>query len=181
LVRIQPQDSRDAVADGIQVVGQLRSLGVDDAIEVDNAVTGFVCSCGCGTQHIGRVAAAVGGIGVGKQSADVGQGGCTQQGIGHRVQQDVGITVAHELTVVRHIDATESQRPTRRRAVRVFPNSDPQGARVVISGARGNLVNLRGLYPAANNATTRDGSELNRKRWTWRANLTHHPWQIARR
>ena len=41
LVRVQVEDAGDAVADGVLVVGQLRPLGVDDAVEVDNAVPGF--------------------------------------------------------------------------------------------------------------------------------------------
>jgi hypothetical protein len=71
------------------------------------------------------------------------------------MQQHVGIAVADELSVVRHVDAPKSQRSARRCAVRVFSNSNPQVARDAISGAGGKLVNLRGLYPAAKNATTR--------------------------
>ena len=122
--------------------------------------------CGGGGQHLGRVAAAVGRVGVGKQAADVGQGGGAQQGVGHGVQQHVGVAVADKLPVVRHVDAAQPQRPARRRAVRVFANSNPQVARERVSsnvGECAKLVESARIIPDGENRDNAERSaELNR-------------------
>ena len=139
------------MADGVLVVGELRPFGVDHAVEVHDAVTGLGHFCGGGRQHLGRVAAAVGRVGVREHAADIGQGGRAEQGVGHGMQQHVGVAVADELPVVRHIDAAQPQRPARLRAMTVFAESNPQLARGCVSSncARfawlSNVVNPRGL------------------------------------
>ena len=57
------------------------------------------------------------------------------------MQQHVGVAVADELPVVRHVDAAQPQRPARRGAVRVFADADPQVARGAVSVRGGKLVN----------------------------------------
>jgi hypothetical protein len=52
-------------------------------------------------QHFGRVAAPVGGIVVGKEFADVAEGRRPEEGVGDRVEQDVGVAVADGPPVVR--------------------------------------------------------------------------------
>ena len=117
------------MADGVLVIRQFWPFGVDDAIEVHDAKAGLGDFCGGGGQHFGRIAASVGRIRVGEQAADIGQGGGSQQRVGDRMQQHVGVAVADKLPVVRHIDSAQPQRPAGRGAVRVFAKSDPQIAR----------------------------------------------------
>jgi hypothetical protein len=45
------------------------------------------------------------------------------------MQQHIGIAVTDKLSVMRHIDAAQPQRPTGLGTVRVFANSNPQIAR----------------------------------------------------
>ena len=77
--------ARDAMADGVLVIRQFWPFCVNDAIEVHHAKTGLGDFCGGGGQHFGRVAASIGRLGIGKQAADVGQGGGAEQGVGDRV------------------------------------------------------------------------------------------------
>ena len=145
---LRSQDAGDAVADGVLVVGQLRPLGVDDAVEVHDAGSRPRPPCAAATASISaesrpRLAASV----LGNSAADVGQGGGAQQGVGHGVQQHVGVAVADELPVVRHIDAAQPQRPARRRAMRVFANSNPQVARGAISAGRGQAGQSARIIP----------------------------------
>ena len=108
LVNVDVEDTGDAVADGVLVVGEFGAFGVDHAIEVYDVVTGFVDSGGGGVKHFGGFAGTVGGVGVGEQAADIWQRGGTEQGIGNGVQQHIGIAVADELVIVRHVDAAEA-------------------------------------------------------------------------
>jgi hypothetical protein len=120
------QNPGDSVSDGIVVIGQLGSLGMDDAIKVYNLITSVCDLRGGRRQHLGRVALSVGLVGIWKHLSDVAQGGRAQQGVGHGVQQNVGIAMADKLPVVRHVDAAQSQRSARRGAMRVFANADSQ-------------------------------------------------------
>ena len=58
--------------------------------------------------------------------ADVRQAGGAEQGVGHGVQQDVGVAVAEQMAVVRHVDAAQPQRSAGGGAVRVFAESDAE-------------------------------------------------------
>jgi hypothetical protein len=111
------------------VIRQFWPLGVDDAIEVHHAKAGLGNLCCRGGQHFGRVAAPIGGLGVRKQAANIGQGGGSQYGVGYRVQQDIGVAMADKLSVMRHVDSPQPQRPAGGGAVRVFADSNPQIAR----------------------------------------------------
>jgi hypothetical protein len=102
---------------------------VHDAIQVDNAVTGFGDFCGGRGEHVSRVAAAVGFLCVGEHATNIGQGGGAKDGIRDRVQQDVGIAVADELPVVRYVDPAEAQRAAGRGSVRVFADADTKVGR----------------------------------------------------
>ena len=113
--------------------------------------------CGRRGKHLGRVAAAVLRIGVGKHLADVGQRGRAEQRVGHGMQQHVGIAVADQLQVTGHVDAAQPQRPARLAAMRVFADPDPQIARGDISQSAvvRKLANPRGLYRRGKQRTTR--------------------------
>ncbi len=72
-----------------------------------------------------RVAPPVCRVGIGKQLADVAQAGGPQQGIGHGVQQHVGVAVANGRAIVGDIDAAQSQRSTGRQPMRIVSDSNP--------------------------------------------------------
>ena len=136
VVRIEVEDAGDAVADGVHKVGELRLLGVDYAVEVHDLVARLSHLEGGDGEHLGRVAVVVGGVGVGEGAADVGERRCAQQGVGHGVEQHVAVAVADQLPIVRHVDATDPQRPARLRAMTILTESDPQLARNLVSYSR---------------------------------------------
>jgi hypothetical protein len=117
LVRVQAQDSGEAVADGVVIIGEFGSFGVDDAVEIYDMVSGLVDAGSSGTQHIGRVAATIRGFRVREQSANIGQCGSTEDRVDHGVEQHIGVAVADELPVVRYIDAPQPQRAAGRSPV----------------------------------------------------------------
>ncbi len=123
------KDTCDSMADRVLMVGQFWTFGQHDAIDVRDAETGFPdFGRGCG-KHLGRIAAAVGRIGIGKHSANIGQRRRAQQRIGNGVQQHVGVAMTDKLPVVRHVDATQAQWAARDRTVRIFAESNTQVAR----------------------------------------------------
>ncbi len=151
---VEVEDAGDAVADGVVVVGEFGLFGVDHAVEVYDVVTGFVESGGGGAEHVGGVAAAVGGVGVREQAADIGQGGGAEDCVGDGVEEHVGIAVSDELARVGHVDATEAQGAAGGGSVRVFAEADSQVTRGKFSGSA-RLVKVRGLYPGVKCGTTR--------------------------
>jgi len=133
LVWVDVKDPGDAVADGVQVVGQLGTFGVDNTIQVHNAITSLGNVLGSGSKHFSGVATAVGFVGVGEYAADVAEGGGAEDRVGHGVQQDIGVAMADELLVMGHVDAAEAQRAAGSQAVRVFADADAQVGRGGVS------------------------------------------------
>jgi hypothetical protein len=155
LERADAKDAGDAMPDRVLVIGQFWSFRVYHAIEIHDPIASLGDFRRGRRQHIGRIATAVRGVGVGEQAANIGQGGRPEKRIGHRVQQHIGVAVPDKLSVVRHVDAADPQRPTRRRAMRVLANTDPQVARKMVSHRDdGANLNARGLYRSAEMATT---------------------------
>jgi hypothetical protein len=58
--------------------------------------------------------------------ADVTQTGCTQQGVGDRVGQHVGIRMAGQAQRVLHMHAADDQRPPFHQHMQVIPLPDPE-------------------------------------------------------
>ena len=77
-------------------------------------------------QQANAVGAGVGGVGVGKQGADVGQPAGAQQRVNKRVCDNVGIRVPGETQLVRHRHPGQDQRPAGDEAVRVVADADPR-------------------------------------------------------
>ncbi len=75
-------------------------------------------------QHLGRVAAPVCVVRVGKHLADVTQGGRSQHRVGHGVQQHVGVAMAEQPPVVRHVDTTQSEDWALLQAMGIVPDSN---------------------------------------------------------
>ncbi len=112
------------LADRLAMRQELGPLGKDDAVDVDDPPADRGDGVQGGGEHLGRVAAAVLRIGVGKHLPDVAQGGGAQQGVGHRVQEGVGVSVADGLAVVRDVDAAQAQGPAGAKPVDVVSESD---------------------------------------------------------
>ena len=101
------------------------TLCKNDTVEVDDAKAGFPNPLVGQLQHFAGIPAAIRLVRVGKQLANVAQGGGTEDRIGDRVQQHVGVAVPDQVPVVRHLDAAQQQRSAIRQPMRVVPNSDP--------------------------------------------------------
>jgi hypothetical protein len=97
----------EPVADGFFVWGYFGSFGKNNTVQIGDPQPGLLDS-GVGLlQHFSRVAAPVGGIGVGEHLADVSQRRRAQQGIGNRVKQDIRVTVSDGMPVVRDLDTAD--------------------------------------------------------------------------
>ena len=117
---------RVAAIDDRSFVGRkLGALGVDDGVEVGQAVAGGGDAVVGQSQHVGRVAAAVRFLRVREQDADVGQAGGAEQGVGDRMEKDVGVAMADGMPIVRHVDAPQPQRSAGREAMGILSQSDP--------------------------------------------------------
>lgn len=81
------------------------------------------------SQHFPRIAASVHLVRIGKELADVPQGGGAEDGVGDGVQQHIGVAVPDQVVVVRHSDPTHQQRTPRGQAMRVVTNPNPQARR----------------------------------------------------
>jgi hypothetical protein len=123
------QDARNTMTDGVLVIRQFWPFGVNDAIEVHDDKASFGDLSGCGREHFGRIASAIGGIRVGEQPADIGQGGGPQESIGYCVEEHVGIAVTDKLSVMGHIDTAQPLRPAGGCAVRIFADANTEIAR----------------------------------------------------
>lgn len=72
------------------------------------------------------IGTSVGWIRVGKQLADVGESGRSEQRIGHRMKNDVGVAMSDEPLFVRDFDAAEYQSASRFEAVNIVSETDPE-------------------------------------------------------
>ena len=119
------QDRRNPFANGPLVVAEFRALCKHNAVEVDDLET-RLDNAGVGKcQHLRRVATKVGTVGIGKQLADVPQGGRSEYRVGDRVQQDIRIAVTDSVSIMRDLDATDPKWSTLREAVRIVANANP--------------------------------------------------------
>jgi len=63
------------------------------------------------TQHIRRLSAAIGLVGIRKHLADIAERRRAEQGIGDRMQQHVGIAMSNRVLVMRNVDAASRSGP----------------------------------------------------------------------
>ena len=117
------------MANLVLVRRNLRQLRVNDAVEIHDAVAPVADLVVCRPEHDTRILAAVPRIGVGKHLADVPEGGCAQQCIGDRVQQDVRIAVAGQMPVKRYVAPADPQRPAIHKPMGIKSNSDSVAGR----------------------------------------------------
>ena len=95
-----------------------------DAIQVDDAIAAAGDFAPGRLQHLARVAPAVGRVGVGKHLADIAQSRGSQQRVGHRVQQRVGVAMPHGRSIAGNIDAAQPQRTAGSQAMRVVSDAN---------------------------------------------------------
>jgi len=119
----------DPLADLLPVRQQFWALGEDHAVQIDDPPAQRQHCIPGGGKHFGRIAAAVDRIGIGKQLADIAQGGCSQQGVDHGVQQRVAVAVADQRAIVGNDDSTQPQRPPRPQPMRVMSDADANPVR----------------------------------------------------
>ena len=127
LFGLDVEDLGQSPAHGPVVWGQLGPLGENDAVDVADPPPGLSSGLPGRIEHLGRVPIAVGRVGVGKNLADVAQGGRAEHGVAHGVQQHVGIAVAQQSAVVGNVDPTQPQRPAGLEPMGVVSDSDADG------------------------------------------------------
>lgn len=94
----------------IDVRCHLRTLGQDDAVQVADLHARVMHAADRFDQKVDTVAATIGGIIVGEQSSNVFRRDRSQQRIGDRVQQHIGIAVSDRVDFRRHVNAADPQR-----------------------------------------------------------------------
>lgn len=125
-VGINAKDFGNTTADFLLKGSQLRLLGEHDAVQVYDSPAALDHRLVCPAEHVGRIAAPVVWVGVREHLADVAQRGRTQQGVGHGVEQGVGIAVSDRSHIVRDSYPTQSKRSARREPMGVMANSDAE-------------------------------------------------------
>jgi hypothetical protein len=66
----------------------------------------------------------MGWVRIRKQLSNIPQARSSQQGIGHGMQQNIGITMPHKLAIVRNVDAAQAQRSPAPKAMCVVSDSN---------------------------------------------------------
>jgi hypothetical protein len=105
---------------------QLRDFRLDDAIEIDQPKAGLANFFPCQAEHIGRIATSVGRIGVGEHLADVAKICRPQKCVGDGVQKEIGVRVAHEMSIAVDIDAAQSHRASGSQSMGIKSNANAQ-------------------------------------------------------
>ena len=88
MVGVDVEDFGDPFADGLAMGQQLGAFGMDDAVEVADSPAQRLDGVAGRLEHLGRVASAIGRVGIGKQLPEVA--GRDRQEAG--IQSDTGIT-----------------------------------------------------------------------------------------
>ena len=84
-------------------------LGGYDAVEIDDSIAGFNDLLVGQLQHLGGVTSLILRGCIREQLTNIRQARRSQQGIRHRMQQDVGITVSNSAPVVSNFHTAQSQ------------------------------------------------------------------------
>ena len=85
------QDFGHPLSDGRHMGRQLRALGDHHHVDVADSPSGPGGLIGRTAKDARRIHAFAGGIGIGKERADVTEAGCAEDGVGHRMEKHVGI------------------------------------------------------------------------------------------
>ena len=104
---------------------KLGLLGVDDDIAIDGAPTGPLDLVDHLRQEPGAIKPVPLRIGVRIVLSDIAQAGRSQQCIGHRVTDHIGIGVPHQAPWMGDPKSSQDQRPTLAQPMCVVPDPDP--------------------------------------------------------
>jgi hypothetical protein len=135
----KPQELGDALAYLALETTQLRLLGKNDHIYVDNFPTSPVQAVQGVLQEFGRVSVCVGWISIGKRISDVAQTGRTEQGVGHSVEHNVRVAVPGQAGRVGNAHAPEDQWTPRCQSVRIMSDPDAHNPSKLAKAARKRL------------------------------------------
>lgn len=98
---------------------------MDYRIEIHNPVAGGHDVLVGLLQHFSRIASPVDFVGVGEKLANIAQRRGSQQGIGHGMQQRIGIAMPDRMLVVRHFNPAQQKWPAKSEPVAIFAQSNP--------------------------------------------------------
>lgn len=127
LGHVDVQVSRDHFTHRVNVRCHLGAFGKDDGIEVAYFDARMMNAANRFGQKINAIAAAIGRVVVGEQTPDIFGRDRSQQRVGDRVQQHVGVAVPDRMHIRRHIDAADPQWTAVAQSVRVVTESDAEG------------------------------------------------------
>lgn len=103
---------------------EFRLLGKHNAVKVDNTKPCIVDLTVGQLEHFCRIPIPIRRIGIGKQLTNITLTGGTQQRIGNRVQQHVGIAVTQQMAIVGDFNATQPQGTTAGQTMCIVPDSN---------------------------------------------------------
>lgn len=127
LIDVDVQVPCDDLSHRIDVRCHLGTFGQDDRVQVADFHARVMNAPDRFDQKVDAVAATVGWIVVRKQPPDIFRRDRSQQRVGDRVQQHVGVAVPDRMHLGRHIDPADPQRTAVTKPVRVVPESDAKG------------------------------------------------------
>lgn len=104
--------------------GEFGAFGVDGAVQIANLPAATANFRRGRFQKGGGVGSLPAGIRVGKPFANVAESERSQQGVGDRVEQDVGVAMPVESELVLDPDPSQNQRPTLTEPVSVMAQPD---------------------------------------------------------
>lgn len=114
----------DRFSHRVDVRRHLGAFGKDDGIEVADFHARVMNAANRFGQKVNAVAAAIGRVVVGEQTPDVFGRDRSQQRVGDRVQQHIGVAVPDRVDLRRHVDAANPKRTAVAQPVRVVTESD---------------------------------------------------------
>ncbi len=123
LADVDSQQLSDSCCNRVFVRGQLRSLGMDRAIEVADLPATLSHFVDCGEQKMSRVGITPLRIGIRKPFSDITQSNGPKDCVGDGMQQDIGITVSVQAQLKLDGYSTQDQRPARHQPMPVVPQS----------------------------------------------------------
>jgi hypothetical protein len=123
----ESEQTCEAIFDRRLIRCELGVLCVNGAIEVYGLPTGVSYPFHGESEEASGVDSEIGGIGIGEMFADISFACGTENGVGDRVEQDVGVAVSIESEVMFDGDSPENQGASRSESVRVVPQSHPVG------------------------------------------------------
>jgi len=126
---VQGQDLGDTATDGVFVRADPGALDVHHAVDVRDLPVRLGDEVARLAEHVGGITAVVVRVVIGEQFADVAQRRSAEQGVGHRVQQRVGVAVADRVVIVWDLHSAEQQRAAAGETMGIVTDSDAKGGR----------------------------------------------------